>query len=419
MGISGLWDVLKENGCMRRFEAFKGQNVFSNLKIAIDASIWIFEAFHQPALAKMSVRERVAKVTFERVCEILKLGALPVLVFDEKPPEAKGKSGSYGTGWAFLPQLIDLLSSIGVPTIRTGKRVGIDAECLCAYLNRENIVDVVISNDSDSLLYGARVVYKDCTFFPKPSAEIFSQEVIEEKTGLDRFGLISFSLLTGSDFSDGVKQIGSRRALRIVSSIASSTDITATTTFSSHRQLNNVMVTFLSPLSDEERRLCAINKCEKHCLRCGHRCSKQNHGPRGCKECGTHSKTRGGNGKGFCLETLESGSTVTCPCEFHVKALERERARVKRSARSKRPNLENEFKTVIRTFLVRIPKVVRDKAQALNFQWWTRFEYDESKVGCFDILKNVLRRKSSENSFSETLQRRLIPLKLEICVRYV
>ena len=55
-------------------------------------------------------------------------------------------------------------------------------------------------------------------------------------------------------------------------------------------------------------------------------------GPRGCKECGTHSIKRGGNGKGFCLQILERGNT-TCPCDFHKKASEREIARVKRHAR--------------------------------------------------------------------------------------
>ena len=55
-------------------------------------------------------------------------------------------------------------------------------------------------------------------------------------------------------------------------------------------------------------------------------------GPRGCKECGTHSVKLGGNGKGFCLQILPPGNT-TCPCDFHKKASEREIARVKRHAR--------------------------------------------------------------------------------------
>ena len=99
-------------------------------------------------------------------------------------------------------------------------------------------------------------------------------ETVIRKTKLDRYGLIAVSLFTGSDFSDGVKSIGSRRALKIVGAITSKK--CKDSTFSSHQQLNSVMATFLSPLSEEEKRLSNINECEKRCLKCGHRCSKDN-----------------------------------------------------------------------------------------------------------------------------------------------
>ena len=267
MGVHGLWNAIGD--CIIR----NGDvNCFLNTKIAVDASIWIFEAVHQPALGNLSERERVAKVFYERVVELIRLGAYPLLVFDEKPPEAKGRI--FGSGWSFLPDLINLMKAIGVPVIRTGTEYGLDAECLCAYLNREHIVNAVISNDSDCLLYGARRVLKDCKLFPKPRTEICDLETVTRKTKLDRFGLIAASLFTGSDFSDGVKSIGSKRAMNIVSKIASTNH--GKSTISSHRQLDNVMTTFLSPLSEEEKRLCEINKCEKRCLKCGHRCSKKN-----------------------------------------------------------------------------------------------------------------------------------------------
>ena len=264
MGVTGLWDALQD--CMRR------GYVFVNKRLAVDASIWIFEAVHQPALGKMSLRDRVGKIVFERVIELIRLGSLPVLVFDEKPPEAKGKV--FGSGWSFLSDLINLLNAIGVPVLRTGTKLGLDAEAVCAYLNSRNLVDAVLSNDSDSLLYGAKIVLKDCKLFPKPRVEVCDMETVTRKTKLDRYGLIAVSLFTGSDFSDGVKSIGSRRALKIVGTIASKK--CKDSRFSSYQQLNSVMATFLSPLSEEEKRLANLNKCEKRCLKCGHRCSKEN-----------------------------------------------------------------------------------------------------------------------------------------------
>jgi len=158
--------------------------------------------------------------------------------------------------------------------LRTGTKLGLDAEAVCAYLNSRNLVDAVLSNDSDSLLYGAKIVLKDCKLFPKPRVEVCDMETVTRKTKLDRYGLIAVSLFTGSDFSDGVKSIGSRRALKIVGAITSKK--CKDSTFSSHQQLNSVMATFLSPLSEEEKRLANINKCEKRCVKCGHRCSKDN-----------------------------------------------------------------------------------------------------------------------------------------------
>ena len=80
-----------------------------------------------------------------------------------------------------------------------------------------------------------------------------------------------------------------------------------------------------------------------------------------------------------------------------------------------RPELEEEFAIAISTFLVKIPSELQEKANQLNFSWWTRFEHDNEDA--FDILRHVLRRKSNESNFSETLQRRLIPLRLEVCIR--
>ena len=137
-------------------------------------------------------------------------------------------------------------------------------------------------------------------------------------------------------------------------------------------------------------------------------------GSRGCKECGTQSIKLGGNGKGYCLQILDPDNVI-CPCDFHMKASEREIARVKRNVRLTRPKLEQEFAIAIRTFLVKIPKALKEKASKLNFCWWTRFEHDDN--GSYDILRHALRKKSNEIHFSETLQRRLIPLRLEVCIR--
>ena len=91
-----------------------------------------------------------------------------------------------------------------------------EAEAQCAALEELGVVDGVVTNDSDVLLFGAKTVYRNM-FRSDAHIELYTSGKILEHCGLDRDDLISLALLLGSDYTDGIRGVGYVRAAEIVS----------------------------------------------------------------------------------------------------------------------------------------------------------------------------------------------------------
>ncbi|AFN83777.1 Rad2 [Encephalitozoon romaleae SJ-2008] len=89
-----------------------------------------------------------------------------------------------------------------------------EADSQCGFMCYRNIVDGVITEDNDVLLYGG-TVYRN--FFRRDrEIEKYSLEKIEKDLRLDRKNLIRLSHMLGSDYTPGVKGIGPVKALEAV-----------------------------------------------------------------------------------------------------------------------------------------------------------------------------------------------------------
>ena len=106
----------------------------------------------------------------------------------------------------------ELLTLFGIPYIIAPQ----EAEAQCAYLDRANLVDAVITDDSDVFLFGASTVYRNF-FADKKYCEMYSSDRIKKELGLDRDRFIQLALLLGSDYTEGVVGVGVVNALEIVS----------------------------------------------------------------------------------------------------------------------------------------------------------------------------------------------------------
>ncbi|PVU98954.1 hypothetical protein BB560_005577 [Smittium megazygosporum] len=96
-----------------------------------------------------------------------------------------------------LEDIRTLLRIFGIPYITAPS----EAEATCAYLEQLKIVDGVITDDSDVLLFGARSVYRN---FFKQDKTVLKYE----KNKTSRIDLIFFSYFLGSDYTIGVGGVG-------------------------------------------------------------------------------------------------------------------------------------------------------------------------------------------------------------------
>ncbi|KAI3452401.1 hypothetical protein Pfo_009066 [Paulownia fortunei] len=105
----------------------------------------------------------------------------------------------------------ELLQMFGLPYIIAP----MEAEAQCAFMELSNLVDGVVTDDSDAFLFGARSVYKNI-FDDRKYVETYLMKDIENELGLDREKLIHMALLLGSDYTEGISGIGIVNAIEVV-----------------------------------------------------------------------------------------------------------------------------------------------------------------------------------------------------------
>ncbi|XP_031381890.1 DNA repair protein UVH3 isoform X1 [Punica granatum] len=105
----------------------------------------------------------------------------------------------------------ELLQMFGLPYIIAP----MEAEAQCAYLELTNLVDGVVTDDSDVFLFGARSVYKNI-FDDRKYVETYFMKDIEKELGLSREKLIRIAMLLGSDYTEGISGIGIVNAIEVL-----------------------------------------------------------------------------------------------------------------------------------------------------------------------------------------------------------
>ena len=105
----------------------------------------------------------------------------------------------------------ELLTLFGIPYIIAP----MEAEAQCAYLDKEGLVDGVVTDDSDAFLFGATMVYRNI-FESKKYVEEYNSKHVEKDLALGRAALIDLALLLGSDYTEGVHGVGIVNALEIL-----------------------------------------------------------------------------------------------------------------------------------------------------------------------------------------------------------
>ena len=105
-----------------------------------------------------------------------------------------------------------LLKLFGLPYVTAP----MEAEAQCAELVSLGIVDGIVTDDSDVFLFGGTRVYKNM-FNQAKFVECYLSSDLEKEYSLDRQKLIRIAHLLGSDYTEGLPNVGPVTALEILS----------------------------------------------------------------------------------------------------------------------------------------------------------------------------------------------------------
>lgn len=152
-----------------------------------------------------------------------------------------------------------LLTLMGVPWVQAKH----DAEAEAAHLVRKKLAWAVVSKDYDSLLYGAPRLVRFLTisgteFLPskgiiKPlQPELIELQQVLSQLKITHEQLVDIAILVGTDFNEGVKGIGPKKALQLIRKYGSIENLPIHIKRELEDDYKNVRNLFLSPPVNEE-----------------------------------------------------------------------------------------------------------------------------------------------------------------------
>lgn len=155
-----------------------------------------------------------------RIRRLLRFNVRLIFVFDgPRRPHKRGRPAGR-IQWEDIKLLKDMLHVLRIPT----HRAPAEAEAECAALQRAGKVDVVWSEDGDSLMFGCTSLIT--TFrIPKTNGttekhgelvRLFTAQAVQDKHGIDQQGLVLFAMLCGGDYdTTGVRGCGPKTAIQV------------------------------------------------------------------------------------------------------------------------------------------------------------------------------------------------------------
>ena len=250
MGIRNLMKLLesKITNLTKDISTFD----ISGKKIAIDTSIIIYQYVsavktHSDMTSNDGKSTAHIMAILIKTLNYLKAGIIPVYVFDGKPPELKMKiladrlkikkdaieklvelehdttmnketleqekakliRQSITVTHNDMAEVKEIVELLGVPYIQAPE----EADCQCAYLSINDMVDYVASEDMDLLTFGSKIIIKN--FMKKGMYTISLNDIL---TGgnitMDQF--IDICILMGCDYTDTIEGIGMKRAWDLI-----------------------------------------------------------------------------------------------------------------------------------------------------------------------------------------------------------
>jgi len=223
---------------------------------------------------------------FYRSISLLENGVLPVYVFDGLPPRFKRKEleerrkvkEKFTREWiealsrgeiekAFKKSVMTakvttsiineakyLLNLMGLPWIQAPS----EGEAQAAYMARRGDVFASASQDYDSILFGTPILVRNLAiesrqFYPKQGVfkklhpELISLNETLSNLKITREQLIDIAILIGTDYNEGVKGIGPKKALKLIKTYGSLEKIIRALKIDVDFDINSIRNLYLNP----------------------------------------------------------------------------------------------------------------------------------------------------------------------------
>lgn len=179
--------------------------------------IWVFDGKPHPlkaeTLAARKARRDAAQEAYEKA-------------LDEGDHETARSQGAQAArmSWDMAEEARELVEALGIPTVQAP----MEGEAQAAWMAKQGLVDAAASQDFDTLLFGAPILVRNLTMTGRrklPGKQAFT-DITPEKlqldrvyadTGLSHAQLLDVAILVGTDFNPGVKGIGPKKALKLIS----------------------------------------------------------------------------------------------------------------------------------------------------------------------------------------------------------
>ncbi|RJE24790.1 XPG I-region [Aspergillus sclerotialis] len=221
MGIPGLINAIGsgERISLSKLAVTHLEVTSRPIRVAVDISIWLFQV-----QAGRGGTNPELRTLFYRLLKFLALPVHPLFVYDgrAKPPFKRGKAVS-GHSYGSAPIIRLSKTLIDLFKFPRHDAPG-EAEAECANLQRAGVVDAVMSNDVDALMFGSTLAVmnfsKENGSGTSAATHVTRYQMQDEagpaKVGLDRAGMILFAMLSGGDYlPSGVPKCGSKLAAEI------------------------------------------------------------------------------------------------------------------------------------------------------------------------------------------------------------
>ncbi|KFY26919.1 hypothetical protein V493_03781 [Pseudogymnoascus sp. VKM F-4281 (FW-2241)] len=216
MGIPGIYNEIGpgQRVSLTKLAVEKFEQTGRPFRIAVDISIWNFEVQGGKGGPNPALR-----TLFYRLVRLAGTSVQAIFVFDgpDRPLLKRNKVRRKG-GSAYLADVRRTKLLLQLFGFESHDAPG-EAEAECALLQQRGLVDAVLSEDVDTLMFGSGVTIRDWSCegsakTPPTHVSLYDAKVTKDgKSGLDREGMILVALMSGGDYDTaGVARCGAKIA---------------------------------------------------------------------------------------------------------------------------------------------------------------------------------------------------------------